>query len=197
MGHQLPSPVFISLMPIFIMLFGSSIGWLWQTLANHNRNISTTLKFSLSLFCMAAGLFLLVLGTQFPNSLGLVNKFWVVIAYILFALGELLISPICIAMVITMIPAAYVGMMMGAYLAAIGFGAKLAGIIAGMAAIPQSMTDTAMIMNVYQHAFIVYTGIALGSGLVILAVTPMITWLTKKPYELPKKDVLGSAIHIA
>lgn len=188
MGHELPSPLFISMMPIFIMLFGSSIGWIWQTLESRNRNISTTLKFSLSLFCMAAGLLLLVLGTQFPNSLGLVNKSWVIIAYLLFALAELLISPICIAMVITMVPAAYIGMMMGAYLAAIGFGAKLAGVIAGMAAIPKSMTDTAMIINVYQHAFMVYTGIAIAGGLIILASTPVISWLTKKDKETDNNE---------
>lgn len=179
-GHQLPSPLFISLMPIFIMLTGPFIGWAWQVLEKIKLNPSTTTKFALSLFCMAAGLFLLMLGTHYTNAAGLVNKQWVVMAYLLFTLGELLISPICIAMVISVVPPAYTGMMMGAYLAAIGFGAKLAGVVAGMSAIPEGMQDKAMIVSVYQHAFTVDAGLAMGSGLLILSLAPVVRWLRRR-----------------
>lgn len=180
MGHILPSPIFISLLPIFIILLGPVIGWIWQALDRNNINPSSAIKFSMSLFAMALGLFFLVIGTTLTNTLGLVNPQWVVFAYLFFTLGELLLSPICIAMVINMAPPKYAGIMMGAYLAAIGFGAKLAGGIAGMAAIPSSMQETSQIVSVYHHAFIVYTEIAAVSGLVILALAPLISRLTHR-----------------
>jgi POT family proton-dependent oligopeptide transporter len=178
-GHELPSTIFISLLPIFIMILGPLIGWMWQALDRVNLNPSATTKFAMSLFCMAAGLFILTVGTHFTNSTGLVNKQWVVMAYFMFTLGELLISPICIAMVINLVPSAYAGMMMGVYLAAIGFGAKLASVVAGMAAIPESMQETSMIVSVYQHAFLVDAVIATVSAFVILAAAPAIKWLRR------------------
>lgn len=176
-NHALPSPIFIALMPLFIMTFGSTIGLAWQKLQQINLNPTTNTKFALSLFCMAGGLFSLTTGTSFTNAAGLVNKEWVVTAYLLFALAELLLSPICIAMVIQLIPTQYTGIMMGAYLASIGFGAKLAGVIAGYAAIPSSIQDMKSIVTVYHHAFAVDTIIALGGGLVILATIPITRFL--------------------
>lgn len=176
-GHELPSPIFISLLPIFMITIGPFIGWAWQTLAQKKRNPSTVAKFTFSLLCMALGLFLLAIGTQYTAPSGLVNKQWVVSAYLLFALGELLISPICIAMVIEMVPPAYSGMMMGGYLAAIGFGAKLASILANVAAVPANMQDTASIVAIYHHAFLIDALFATVTAILILAATPVLKWL--------------------
>lgn len=177
MRHILPSPIFISLMPLFIMICGPVIGWIWQRLEIVKKNPNTNIKFSLSLFCMAGGLALLTIGTAYPNTIGLINKEWVIAAYLLFALAELLLSPICIAMVIKLIPKQYTGVMMGAYLASIGFGAKLAGFIAGYAAIPNSMQDLRTIVSVYHHSFLVDTTIAIGAGIIMLATKPITNWL--------------------
>jgi dipeptide/tripeptide permease len=80
-------------------------------------------------------------------------------------------------MVVATVPPAYTGVMMGAYLAAIGFGAKLAGVVASMATIPETMQDTASIVNIYHHAFLVYAELATMSAIIILASVPVIQWL--------------------
>ncbi len=182
-GFTLPSPIFISLMPLFMMVFGPYIGKAWQFLDSKNRNPSFTVKFALSLLSMGVGLFLLVLGTHFTNNNGLVYKSWVVIAYILFSFAELLISPICIAMVIKYVPTKYTGIMMGAYLAAIGFGAKLASIISNYAAIPESIQTNAHMSAIYHHAFILDSSIAFCSAALILSLMPLVRKLTNNQYQ--------------
>ena len=183
-GFTLPSPIFISLMPLFMMVFGPYIGKAWQLLDSKNKNPSFSVKFALSLFSMGVGLFLLVLGTHFTNFNGLVYKGWVISAYILFSFAELLISPICIAMVIKYVPSQYTGIMMGAYLAAIGFGAKLASIISNHAAIPESIPSNARMLSIYHHAFIFDTSIAFCSAILILSLIPLIRKLTNNQYSI-------------
>lgn len=183
-GFTLPSPLFISLMPLFMMVFGPSIGRMWQSLEAKNKNPSFCVKFALSLFAMGVGLALLVLGTYFTNMSGLVSKGWVVSAYILFSFAELLISPICIAMVINYVPTKYTGIMMGAYLAAIGFGAKLASVISNYAAIPDTLQTLDSMASIYHHAFIIDTGIAVCAGALILSLRKVIQKLTSQQYQL-------------
>lgn len=179
-GHILPTPLFISMESIFLLMLAPFMGWLWQNLERKNINPSFTMKFSLAMFAMACGLFILVLGTHNVNPAGLVNKYWIVASYLLVTIGELLISPISIAMVTLLTPLRFVGMMIGVYLAAIGFGAKLAGVLASLAAIPKATHSTSMMITIYGHAFFVYAQIAVVTGVIILLLRPFINGLIEK-----------------
>lgn len=175
-GFQIPTVAFISLEAIFIILLGPLFAKLWQSLSISNRNLSLGLKFSLAMFAVAASLSVLALAIHLTPHNELVNPVWIIFAYLLITIGELFLSPIGLSMVTTLAPKHLVGLMMGVWFMALGFGGQLAGYLAKQASIPNGMKDLALTNSIYQHAFMNYAALALIAGLVLLILTP---WLKK------------------
>ncbi len=76
--------------------------------------------------------------------------------YILIALGELCISPTSLSMVSTLVPKRYVGAMMGISLLTIGFGGKLAGMLASSSAINKQNYILSDVQIIYMNSFFIY-----------------------------------------
>ena len=159
-GIPLTTTVFYASESIFIVLLGPLFAYAWQRLGSHQKNPSPVLKFVYGIFFAGAGFFVLSFGTLFINDHGLISPFWVFFAYLLITIGELLLSPIGLSAVTMLAPPHLVGMMMGIWFVATGFGGIFAGIIAKHASVPQTVNMLSEKLSIYRDAFFDYACLA-------------------------------------
>lgn len=155
-GFHLTSTVFWGSESVFIILLGPIFAIIWHQLALKNKNPSPILKFSLGILCAGLGFLLLSISTEFLDATNLINPLWIFAAYLLITIGELLISPIGLSAVTTLSPANLMGLMMGIWFVATGFGGIFAGIIAKFSSVPASAVTLGQKLEVYQSAFLTY-----------------------------------------
>ncbi len=168
----IPTIAFISLEAIFIIAFGPLLAKLWQALTQRKINPSTPMKFALANFVIAWAFFILVVAIHFHGAAGLINPWWLVLSYFFVTIGELLLSPLGLSAVTVLSPPRLVGMLMGVWFVALGFGGEFAGIIAKFSSIPKGMTDRLAEIQLYSHAFFQYAMMALVVGIIILCCVP-------------------------
>jgi POT family proton-dependent oligopeptide transporter len=167
-GLQLTTTVFYASEGIFIIVLGPLFAWLWQTLAHNNKNPSPVTKFVLGIFFTGLGFLVLGLSTLFPNSQNLINPLWIFLAYLLITIGELLISPIGLSAVTSLAPARLIGMMMGIWFVATGFGGLFAGWIAKLSSVPDVHASLTQKLAIYQSAFLEYAYLAFIIAIILL-----------------------------
>jgi POT family proton-dependent oligopeptide transporter len=161
-GLNIPTTAFYALESVFVILLGPLFAWSWQTLSENERNPSPFIKFVLAIGFVGLGFLTLAISTYFPGSNQMISPWWIALSYCLLTVGEMLLSPIGLSAVTTLAPRAIVGMMMGIWFVATGFGGQFAGLLAKIASIPETVTDTGAQLGIYRTAFLDYTGIALG-----------------------------------
>ncbi len=169
-GMHLTTTIFYASESVFIMLLGPVFAILWEILGTHNKNPSAISKFVLGILFAGLGFLVLAISTHFPNSQDLINPLWVFLAYFLLTIGELLLSPIGLSAVTSLAPANLVGMMMGVWFVATGFGGLFAGMLAKIASIPQTAQTAAQKLAIYQHAFFTYACLAFAVTIVLFLV---------------------------
>ena len=153
-GFQLSTTVFYSLESIFVILVGPLFAWSWQSLSERNKNPSPFLKFVFAIFFVGLAFLALAISTYFADTNGMINPLWIVLAYFFITLGEMLLSPIGLSAVTLLSPSRLVGMMMGAWFVAIGFGGFFAGMLAKLSSVPQSMAAAVTELPIYRYAFL-------------------------------------------
>ncbi len=175
-GIQIPPVAFISLESIAVLALGSPLAMLWRYLHSNHRSPSVGYKFSLAMLCSAISMGILVLAIHLPNAHQQIYPAWLILFFFMVTLGEMLLSPIGLSMVTELAPPQLVGLMMGVWFMALGYGGLLSGSLAQLADIPKSVTDIHITNHIYQHAFTIYGLIALAAAIVTLAIAP---WIKK------------------
>lgn len=171
---KLPVPVFLSLQSIYIIIFGPLIATLWLRLAKKKKNPSIPVKFALSMVMLFVAFFINYLSVHFMGSAGKVDKAYVMFSYWFVMVGELLLSPVGLAMVTVLVPQELVGLMMGVWFVALGLGVKLGGSIADIAAIPKTITSLDQMTQIYGHAFFDYAMLSLAVSVICFAMVPFL-----------------------
>lgn len=169
LGATVPTIAFMSIIPLGIIFIGPWLARTWENLKLKNRDFNLATKFGLGLIATGLGFFVVFLGILFPNKHGLISSVWIVISYLLITLGELFISPIGLSMVTELAPSKLVGLFMGCWFFSLGVGGQLAGVIAKYTAVPKELLN---VVNehvlIYQHGFMIYAVLGVGSGLLLL-----------------------------
>ena len=160
-GFTIPTTAFYSLESIFVILLGPVFAWSWHTLSENMHNPSPFLKFILAIMFVGLGYLALSGSTYFYDKNFLVNPAWVVLSYFLITVGEMLLSPIGLSAITTLSPRKIVGMMMGIWFVALGFGGQFAGLLAKLSSVPDNATKLGALM-IYRNAFMDYAWIAFG-----------------------------------
>lgn len=129
-GVTIPTSVFQSVNPLFIILLAPIFAGLWVALSKRNREPNTTIKFSLGIIQLGLGFGIFVLGATFAGDSGLVPVIFLLMGYMLHTTGELCISPVGLSMVSKLAPARLVAMVMGAWFLSFSMAQHLGGAIA-------------------------------------------------------------------
>lgn len=178
-GILIPSPAFIAIESIFIILLGPFLASLWQRLHTKKLDPTPGKKFSLAMFSTSLAMLLLALVTHWTEASGLVHPLGIVIFYFFLTLGEMLLSPIGLSMVTELSPPHLTGLMMGIWFMALGFGGQLSGFLAEAAGVSHRVRDIHAASEIYRHAFVNNAILSFIVGLGLFALSPWLKRLMK------------------
>lgn len=165
--------------PFFIVLLSPFLSKLWVSLEKMHKNPSVPLKFALGIFFLGVGFaFLAIAGNYFAIE-GLVSPWILVISFLLQTIGELMLSPIGLSMITRLIPKHLVGMMMGVWFLTLSISFALGGKLAILAQVTEKQTPVES-LQVYSHAFLIYTAVALVLSVISFILVPMLNRMIKE-----------------
>ncbi len=166
--------------PLFIIAISPMLSGFWVKLSRNNLNPSIPSKFTMGVLFVSLGFLILPVGLNlFPNG-GMVSPWWLVISYLLQTIGELLLSPVGLAMITLLVPKSMVGLMMGVWFFSQAAAFSLGGILANLAAIPDNLTKLQS-LAVYDHAFLIFGVLSLGLTAGSFVLIPFLKKLIKSP----------------
>ena len=124
LGIIIPPQWYMNLNAVFVILGSPLIALSFQKLKKYGYDISLSQKFSLAIMLIAASFFILSLGVLNASEFGYISAFWIVLHFLLQALGELLIAPVGFSMVGKLAPPKLQGIMMGLWMMVSGIAAS-------------------------------------------------------------------------
>lgn len=157
--------------PLFIILLAPLFSYLWPWLSRKKLNPSYPTKFALGTLFMALGLLQLAFCIKVFGHHGYTSTWWLVLSYLLQTIGELVLSPIGLAMITVLAPKKYVGMMMGVWFLALAASFAIGAELATIADVPKHVS-LFVSQNIYTHAFFDYGWMGIGLTLVAFFATP-------------------------
>jgi len=166
--------------PFFIIALSPILSKLWTRLERKGLNPSTPMKFSIGILCIAIGFFILWIGTRFYNTDGIASPWWLVLSYFIQTIGELLLSPIGLAMITRLAPPHLVGTMMGVWFLTLAASFAIGGELSTLADIPKN-TPILKSLHIYDRAFFIYGVIAFLLSILSFSLVPYLKKLIKMP----------------
>jgi POT family proton-dependent oligopeptide transporter len=117
-----PTSLFQSINPIYIVLLAPLFAWLWQTLGRRGLEPSAPAKFSLGLLQVGLSFLVFVWGANSVGPAALTPVFFVFLIYLLQTTGELCLSPVGISAMNRLAPLHLASFIMGTwfYMTAVG-----------------------------------------------------------------------------
>lgn len=167
-----PEMVNNSLNPFYIILLSPVFGYLWTYLERKNKPWSFSTRFALGFILLGIGFYSFVVGAKFCSPEGMVGLGWFALGYLMISIGEMFLSPVGLAMVSRLSPPKIVGMVMGIWFLATGYGQFLAGKIGALMAIPKDdageMLSGIQRLAIYTGVFEKITAVSIIFGIIIL-----------------------------
>ena len=182
-GVQWNAPQTTAFGAIFVIVFSVPFAWLWPRLDRRGLNPSYPAKFAWGLLFCGLSFGILAWSAAHPGADGLVSLWWMILAYFVLVLGEMVLSPIGLAAVTSLSIKRAVGLMMGAWFLFSAFGEIIAGRMGTWAAIEPEADGTflpAKALAVYADVFTDMMWIGLSAAAVMFAVTPFLKKLVRR-----------------
>lgn len=172
----IPTSIFQSVNPLFIMLLAPVFSWLWVKLSQNNMEPSTPMKFVLGLAQLGFGFLVIVLGAKFFNFEGKIPLVFLVVMYLLFTMGELCLSPVGLSMVTKLSPAKVVGFVMGAWFLSISLAHEMAVTIGELSAADSGESFTVQeSLASFSHTYLIWgVYVVLGAAALLLVLVPLL-----------------------
>jgi POT family proton-dependent oligopeptide transporter len=125
-GWEFPSSWYQLVQPMFVILLAPVMALLWLRLGS--RDPSSPTKFLIALVLLALSFGVVALASQhFAQSGHKVSPWWLVLVYLLHAIGELSLSPVGLSSTTKLAPAKIVGFVMGVWFLSNSLGNFFAG----------------------------------------------------------------------
>jgi POT family proton-dependent oligopeptide transporter len=171
--HIDPNIVNNSSNTFFVIVLSPLIGLLWLGMAKRKIEPGTLMKFGYGFIFLAASFYLFYATKFSSNKDGIASLNVFTLAYFVTTIGELCLGPIGMSVITKLSPKRLFGMMMGLWFLASAFGQLAAGKLG--ASIAQMETSSGMEkLNVYADGYFQLANYALISGVVLIALTPLI-----------------------
>ncbi|MEP6848171.1 MAG: peptide MFS transporter [Acidobacteriota bacterium] len=153
---------FQSVSPFYIVVFAPIFAWIW--IAMGKRQPSDEIKFVIGLILTGIGYVILAYAASSLSG-GKASLWWLVVVYLFHTWGELCISPVGLSTMTKLAPGKMVSLMLGVWFLSISMGSYAGGLVAGNFE-PNELTLVGLFGKV--------AGVLIGSGLLLLALTPLI-----------------------
>lgn len=144
-NHSISPEFFLSLPPLFVIIFSLILIKVNSMLSNRNEEVSSISKFGSGLIIASLAFVALLIPSYSLGSGVKMSMIWLFLFALFIVLGELLVMPVSLSFVSKLAPPKYTSLMMGVMFGATASSEILAGILAS--AMPQSYNQTTMLMN--------------------------------------------------
>lgn len=168
---------------IYVILFSIPFAWLWPKLDKRGLNPSYPAKFALGLVFCGLSFGILAYAAANPGESGKTNLWWMILAYAVLVMGEMVLSPIGLAAVTRLSIPRVVGLMMGAWFLFSAFGEMIAGRLGTWAAVEPDAAgkyDVPAALALYSDVFTQMMWIGLAAGALLFIATPLLKRLTRE-----------------
>jgi POT family proton-dependent oligopeptide transporter len=165
-----PTSLFQSINPIYIVLLAPLFAWLWQALGRKGLDPSAPAKFSLALLQVGLSFLVFVWGAESVGPAALTPVIFVFLIYLLQTTGELCLSPVGLSAMNRLSPLHLASFIMGAwfYMAAVG------NFVAGKIGEATGGKSGEMSKDVTLAIYSRIGWITIGIGVVVLLVSPVV-----------------------
>ena len=164
-----PTSLFQSINPIYIVILGPVFAWLWTALGKRGLEPSTPAKFGLGLVQVGLSFLALVWGAEVMGGM-LIPAILVFLLYLLQTTGELCLSPVGLSAMNRLAPRYMASLIMGAWFFATAGGEFMAGKIGqAIGGASGTMTKEA---SLAMYDKIGWLGV--GLGIAVLVVAPLV-----------------------
>lgn len=153
-GILFPPPYYVAIESIGMII----IGWIITRIQPKEKSLNLQAtqivnKFVLSMVCIAAAYLLILLVCLFHPAYLPISPLFLIPAYLILSLAELMLSPVGISAVAILAPRNKVSTLMGVFFVSLGLGGYLSGKLAVLTAIPNTVTDASAIKALYMLGF--------------------------------------------
>ncbi|HEX9943275.1 MAG TPA: peptide MFS transporter [Thermoanaerobaculia bacterium] len=114
--------------PAWVILLTFPLIWFWGVLDARGREPSTPTKMAIGMCLTGAAYFVMYAAGKAGGDVGRVSPWWLISAYGVITLGELMLSPMGLSLVSKVAPIRLRGLMMGGWFLATAIGNKLTGV---------------------------------------------------------------------
>lgn len=180
-GYAIPTSSFQGVNPFFIILLAPVFSWLWEKLGKKDKEPSAPTKFSWGLLQLGIGFAFLVFGAKLAGPNALAPMLFLVLSYFFQTTGELCLSPIGLSLVTKLSPAKMVAFVMGVWMLSSSIAHIVGAEISKATSLPSedeshgtSIEMLRLGLENYSNVFEVIAYIALGSGVVLMLLVPVL-----------------------
>ena len=162
-GHEFPATWFQTINPVLVLLLAPMFSMLWTRINSSRFTLPDVAKIGLGMIVMGLGFVVMTAAQRRADGFGIVGPQWLLGAYTLQTIGEVMLTPIALALLSRAAPERIMGLVMGLFLMTVGVANKVAGsleaILAGSGVKP----------------YFVLMVVSIALGLALVALTPMLT----------------------
>jgi POT family proton-dependent oligopeptide transporter len=183
-----PTSLFQSINPIYIVLLGPLFAWLWTTMARKGIEPSTPAKFGIALLQVGFSFLVLVWGAQSVGMAAAVPVIFIFLIYLFQTTGELCLSPVGLSAMNRLAPRHMASLIMGAWFFATAGGNFVAGKIGEATGGESGVMDKTGTLAIYSKI----GWITIAIGVAVMAVAPFVRKLMHLD-KLKDDDLAGQA----
>ncbi|HKV06563.1 MAG TPA: peptide MFS transporter [Thermoanaerobaculia bacterium] len=114
--------------PIWVLLLTFPLVWFWKRLDERGMEPSTPTKMAIGMCLTGLSFFIMYFAGKAGGDVGKVSPVWLISAYAVLTLGELMLSPMGLSLVSKVAPIRLRGILMGGWFLATAIGNKLTAI---------------------------------------------------------------------
>lgn len=180
LGIDFPPPYYVTIQSVGMLILGYflSKNRLSKNRVEQTRTIAN--KFIYAILILILAYSFILSASYFSSPTLLIAPIYIIPAYLLISLAELLLSPVGLSAITLLAAKEQVSTMMGIFFVSLGCGGFLSGKIAAITEMGSDLGSLAMIHEHYTYEFTKIFILLLGASLFCAVMLGMIKWLLKR-----------------
>ena len=159
---------------MFVIIFAPLLGLLWVWLSKRKLEPNSPLKFGIAFLLLGLGFYIFYTTINFATPDGMTSLEIFTLAYFVITFGELCLSPIGLSLMTRLAPPRMMGLMMGMWFLASGYGHYVAGLLGKGMTAPGDDASTYDKLVAYTTGYKELAIYGLICGVILLALSPII-----------------------
>ena len=178
-GIAFPPPYYVGIQSVGMIILGLVLARGKTALSQKQQVRRTGNKFLTSMVCMTIAYSLITIICHFNFPYGLLSPLYLIPAYLVISLAEMLLSPVGLSAVTVLASRKRVSTMMGIFFVSLGVGAFLSGKLAKLTAVSLSTTSIGHLKAHYAASFLSLLLILIGATLICMFLNMIIKKLMR------------------